>query len=138
MVFLRYTHFFYKNILDRFQEKIKNFCKRTFSPKVLIWKKCDIRTSYVTLEKLRTFPQKIHKFCYILKEKNVRQTELFSNMAAEAQPGMVILIFLHVKLSTIDMSENFPVREKYLFFNGRILFDENITWQNFCQQNNCQ
>ena len=53
---------FYKNILDRFWEKIKKFCKITFSPKVLKWQKCDIRTSYVTLEKLRTFPQKIHKF----------------------------------------------------------------------------
>ena len=43
---------FYKNILDRFWEKIKNFCKITFSPKVLKRQKCDIRTSYVTLEKL--------------------------------------------------------------------------------------
>ena len=61
-----YTHFFirtfYKNILDRFWEKIKNFCKITFSPKVLKWQKCDIRTSYLTLEKLRTFTQKIHEF----------------------------------------------------------------------------
>ena len=56
------TLIFYKNALDRFWEKIKNFCKMTFSPKVLKWRKCDIRTSYVTLEKLRTFSQKIHKF----------------------------------------------------------------------------
>ena len=54
--------FFYKNILDRLWEKIKDFCKITFSPKVLKWQKCDIRTSYVTLEKLRIFPLKIHKF----------------------------------------------------------------------------
>ena len=43
----------------------KNFCKITFSTKVLKWQKCDMRTSYVTLEKLRTFPQKIHKFSYV-------------------------------------------------------------------------
>ena len=42
--------------------KIKNFCKITFSPKVLKWQKCDIRTSYVTLEKLGTFPEKNHEF----------------------------------------------------------------------------
>ena len=61
-----YTHFlkelFYKNVGDRFWEKIKNFCKITLSAEVLKWQKYDIRTLYVTLEKLRTFPQKIHKF----------------------------------------------------------------------------
>ena len=56
LIFLK--ELFYKNILDRFWGKIKNFCKITFSPKVLKWQKWDIRTSYVTLEKLRTFPQK--------------------------------------------------------------------------------
>ena len=59
--------FFYKNFFIRtfeigFGKKIKNFCKITFWSKVLKWQKCDIRTSYVTLEKLRTFPHKIHKF----------------------------------------------------------------------------
>ena len=29
--------FFYKNILERFWGKIKNFCKITFLPKVLKW-----------------------------------------------------------------------------------------------------
>ena len=60
------TLFFYKNVEDRFGQKIKNFCKITFSPKVLKWQKYDIRTSYVALEKLRTFPQKIHKFSNVI------------------------------------------------------------------------
>ena len=58
---LQYTDFFirtlfYKNILDRFREKIKNFCKVTFWSKVLKWQKCDIRTSYVSfIEKIKNF-----------------------------------------------------------------------------------
>ena len=36
--------------------KIRVICKGiTFSPKVLKWQKCDIRTSYVTLEKVKNF-----------------------------------------------------------------------------------
>ena len=65
--FIQWNHWslhsvFYKNVEDRFWEKIKNFCNITSSPKVLKWQKCDIRTSYVTLEKLKTFPQLIYKF----------------------------------------------------------------------------
>ena len=33
------TLIFYKNVLDRFWEKIKKFCKITFSAKVLKWEK---------------------------------------------------------------------------------------------------
>ena len=57
----RYT-LFYKNVRDKFRQKIKNFCKITFSPKVLTWQKCDIKASNVILEKLRAFPEKNHKF----------------------------------------------------------------------------
>ena len=59
------TLIFYKNVEDRLCQKIKNFCKITFSPKALNWQKCDIRTLYVTLEKLKAFPKKIHKFSYV-------------------------------------------------------------------------
>ena len=48
-------------------EKIKNFCTINFSQKVLKWRKCNLRITlktYVTLKKLSTLPQKIHKFSY--------------------------------------------------------------------------
>ena len=42
-IYSSFYNFFYKNVEDRFWEKIKNFCKISFSPKVLKWQKCDIR-----------------------------------------------------------------------------------------------
>ena len=44
--FIQWNHWslhsvFYKNVEDRFWEKIKNFCNITSSPKVLKWQKCD-------------------------------------------------------------------------------------------------
>ena len=42
------------SVEDRFWRKIKNFCKIYFSPKVLKWQKCNIRTSYVTLFFIKT------------------------------------------------------------------------------------
>ena len=52
------TLIFYKNILDRFWEKIKNICKITFSLKVLKWQKC------IKKEKLNFSDQKGHIFLH--------------------------------------------------------------------------
>ena len=59
-----YTLIFYKNILDRFWEKIRNFCKITI-------------TSYDTLEKLRPFPQKIHKFSIVKPKILISRSKIY-------------------------------------------------------------
>ena len=63
---LSYT-IFYKNILDRFWQKIKNFCRMTFFAKnSLNGKKCDVRTLYIFLSyigKIKSFsPAKLINF----------------------------------------------------------------------------